>query len=561
MSGRSGKGWLWLAGFVAVACSVGEPHRPEASVSTKASALPTNCSLSGFTVTCTFTTGFTAFDVPKGVSSLHVVAIGGMGGSVVGAIGGLGAEVTGDVAVTGGTTIFAVVGGNGSPGAGGYNGGGGTGVGGAGGGGATDLRSDPSVASRMIVAAGGGGGGRGGFRSDEPTFDAHGGYGGGPGTAGGGGLNGGAYRDDDGVAEWLSRAGDGGGGAGAGSGGGGGAGGDLYCAFLNECDDPNPGCHGVAGALGAGGTGGVRDGNQCTEGGGGGGGGRYGGGGGGGGDDKYGRGGAGGGGGGSNLVPAGGSAKIDATGVPGLKLSYSTPLVVSPSALVFGDQPLGSTSADETATVTVTGTAAVAFDSVTLGGANAGDFAISSDTCSVKSIAAGGTCAVKVTFSPTALGARSATLTFRDDATDSPQVVTLTGNGTTLGDVGVAITGPRSARRGSQNTYLIEVGNAGPSTALAVTMTTRVPAGTRFAGVSTTRGTCTGPSIGATTGTITCALGDLEAGATAVDAVSLRFALNPAGGTIALTAQASSASTPDPAPGNNVASILTTVRK
>ncbi|MGZ5966735.1 MAG: choice-of-anchor D domain-containing protein, partial [Polyangiales bacterium] len=279
-----------------------------------------------------------------------------------------------------------------------------------------------------------------------------------------------------------------------------------------------------------------------------------------GGDDYYGIGGAGGGG-GSNLVPTGGSAGIDATGIPVITLSYGVPVVVSPTSVTFGDQAIGSTSTAKTATLSVTGTAAVAIDSVTLGGANAGDFAIAGDTCSAKSVAAGETCTVQITFQPTATGVRSASLAFHDDATDSPQVVTLSGNGTTSADVGVTITGPAATKNNSQNSYVVKVTNAGPSQALGVTMTAQVPPGTRFAGVSTTQGTCTNPSIGATTGTITCALGDLAKDAAALDTVTLRFSMNGKGGSIALTARATSASTPDPSLGNNVASINTAVGK
>lgn len=101
--------------------------------------------------------------VPAGVSSVHVVAVGGRGGTVT---GGFGAVVSGDLPVTPGEILFVEVGGNGLNGgvssAGGFNGGGDGGPhGGGSGGGASDLRTGSasqggSLSSRLIVAAGGG---------------------------------------------------------------------------------------------------------------------------------------------------------------------------------------------------------------------------------------------------------------------------------------------------------------------------------------------------------------------------------------------------------------------
>jgi Glycine rich protein/Ricin-type beta-trefoil lectin domain-like len=141
------------------------------------------------TQTVSFTTvGEHAFAVPLGVTSIHVVAIGGAGGGGY-VPGGLGAEVGADVRVSPGSTIYAEVGGNGAPadltqnepGAGGANGGetGGAwetggfaqqlGVlpdSGAGGGGASDLQTCPVASCQpvdtgsgaLLLVAGGGGG-------------------------------------------------------------------------------------------------------------------------------------------------------------------------------------------------------------------------------------------------------------------------------------------------------------------------------------------------------------------------------------------------------------------
>jgi uncharacterized repeat protein (TIGR01451 family) len=330
------------------------------------------------------------------------------------------------------------------------------------------------------------------------------------------------------------------------------------------------GCPGDAGSLNVGGAGGHTGGSVCQHGGGGGGGGLYGGGGGGGGAGVAGgdHGGSGGGGGGSNMVPSGGSLSLDGTGVPKVVISYTAPDTVNPSSLDFGSQPIGSVSSAKTVTLSDNGTASINVTSVGISGANPGDFAISSDACSGQTVApSGGSCTVQLTFAPIATGARAATLSFNDDADDSPQTVALSGTGTTLADVKLAISGPTSAPTGSQNTYVMNVSNAGPSKALNVVMTMQVPNGTKFVGVSTTQGSCTHPASGATSGTISCSLGDLASGAAALDSVPLKITLNSKGGSVAITAQASSmanggtAATPDPNLANNVASLSTTISK
>src|SRR5437588_4439082 len=112
------------------------------------------------------------FKVPPGVRHIHVVAVGGHGGSAGNAAGGKPAKATADVRVHPGEVLYVEVGGN-AQNAGpdtnpGFNGGGpASTVQGGNGGGASDVRtvsrptfdSAQSLASRLLVAAGGGGAG------------------------------------------------------------------------------------------------------------------------------------------------------------------------------------------------------------------------------------------------------------------------------------------------------------------------------------------------------------------------------------------------------------------
>ena len=274
-----------------------------------------SCTTIGDTTTCTFVPSGSedTFEVPDGVSTIHVVATGAPGAvGFFGGSAGRGARVSGDLTVTPGQTLYVNVGGTPTNVAGncfenvacngGFNGGGSSiyafGGRGGGGGGASDVRTvatpssgdqSESLNSRLIVAGGGGGSGQGrGCGIDDPPLPG--------GTGGDAGEDGG-----DGT----------------------------------PCPSENGGTGGDAGSQSAGGSGGSPEGQSGSLGLGGNGGGSFGGGGfgGGGGGGYYGGGGggglngasaAGGGGGGSNLVPTGGTATI-ATSGPSITISYTEP--------------------------------------------------------------------------------------------------------------------------------------------------------------------------------------------------------------------------------------------
>lgn len=101
----------------------------------------------------------------------------------------------------------------------------------------------------------------------------------------------------------------------------------------------------------------------------------------------------------------------------------------APSPLAFGNQTEGTTSGAMTLTVTNTGTTGLSISSVMLGGTDMTDFPVATDACIGATVAAGKTCTVSVSFSPSTTAGESATLTFTDNAADSPQAVMLTGKG------------------------------------------------------------------------------------------------------------------------------------
>jgi hypothetical protein len=103
---------------------------------------------------------------------------------------------------------------------------------------------------------------------------------------------------------------------------------------------------------------------------------------------------------------------------------------LSTSSLIFTNQMVGSTSPAQGITLTNTGNSNLTISGLAISGPNASEFA-ETDNC-VGSVAAGAICTINVTFSPTATGMRTGTLSIIDNATSppSPQAVALTGTAT-----------------------------------------------------------------------------------------------------------------------------------
>jgi Abnormal spindle-like microcephaly-assoc'd, ASPM-SPD-2-Hydin/PQQ-like domain len=105
---------------------------------------------------------------------------------------------------------------------------------------------------------------------------------------------------------------------------------------------------------------------------------------------------------------------------------------VSPASLSFPGASIGSTSAPQTVTLSNGPGAPLTISSIAVTGANASDFVLSGTTCGA-SMAVSATCTATIVFHPSATGARAATLSFVDSATNSPQVVALSGSGASTG--------------------------------------------------------------------------------------------------------------------------------
>ena len=128
-------------------------------------------------------------------------------------------------------------------------------------------------------------------------------------------------------------------------------------------------------------------------------------------------------------VPAG-AAGAHGSGGGGGTAPAAPAVAFTPTSLTFAAQAIGTTSAAQSITIANTGNASLFINSAATRGANPLDFTEVSDGCSGLSLAAGTSCSVSITFSPTASGARSATFILTDNAAGSPQTVPITGTGT-----------------------------------------------------------------------------------------------------------------------------------
>jgi hypothetical protein len=96
---------------------------------------------------------------------------------------------------------------------------------------------------------------------------------------------------------------------------------------------------------------------------------------------------------------------------------------LAPASLDFGNQNVGTTSAVQTVTLTNNGNQPLSVTSIVASAQYA-----ETNTCG-SSVAAGANCTISVTFTPTAVGAQTGSITLTDGATGSLQTISLSGTG------------------------------------------------------------------------------------------------------------------------------------
>lgn len=99
----------------------------------------------------------------------------------------------------------------------------------------------------------------------------------------------------------------------------------------------------------------------------------------------------------------------------------SVAVTVSPSTLSFANQAVGTTGESQPVTITNNQTTSLTFTSIVASGGF-----VQSNNCPA-SLAAATSCTVEVSFAPVGLGLQTGTVTITDNATGSPQKVSLSG--------------------------------------------------------------------------------------------------------------------------------------
>jgi len=133
---------------------------------------------------------------------------------------------------------------------------------------------------------------------------------------------------------------------------------------------------------------------------------------------------------GTDVIAAeyGGDANFDSSTSKSVKQVVETQAaygVVSPTNANFGQEVVGQTSSPQSVSLKNTGEPELTFSDISI----TGDFSISANYCA-NGVKPQTHCNVYVTFTPQAIGTETGTLTFVDNASNSPQTVSLTGTGT-----------------------------------------------------------------------------------------------------------------------------------
>ncbi len=119
----------------------------------------------------------------------------------------------------------------------------------------------------------------------------------------------------------------------------------------------------------------------------------------------------------------------------------------------FGSQRIDAgASALKAIVLTNSGTSALTVSSVTLTGTHAADFVTESQNCTTGAVAVGASCTAMVRFDPSAVGARSASLTFMHDAPGGTSSVALFGTGESAPVLDVTAPVTRIIKRPTANT-------------------------------------------------------------------------------------------------------------
>ncbi|MGA2649199.1 MAG: choice-of-anchor D domain-containing protein [Terracidiphilus sp.] len=149
-----------------------------------------------------------------------------------------------------------------------------------------------------------------------------------------------------------------------------------------------------------------------------------------------------------------------------------TSATVAPGSLTFGSEVFGTASIAQTLTLTNTGTLGLTTSAITV----SGDFS-ETDNCQPVTVAAGTSCTINVTFTPTATGSRTGQMTIDLNVYGGQLLVDLSGTGTAAGLVSLTpatVSFGAVAVGATSSPLQVEAGNSG-SLPLSITSLTVTP--------------------------------------------------------------------------------------
>ena len=123
---------------------------------------------------------------------------------------------------------------------------------------------------------------------------------------------------------------------------------------------------------------------------------------------------------------------VQSVSLTGIGTSPAPAINIAPTSLIFAAQAIGTTSAPQALMIRNQGSAILNVSSISITGSDAGSFGIvpagTSPCPSSGTLASGASCTVTTDFAPLSSGAKNASLSVSDNASGSPQTVSLTGS-------------------------------------------------------------------------------------------------------------------------------------
>jgi hypothetical protein len=244
------------------------------------------------------------------------------------------------------------------------------------------------------------------------------------------------------------------------------------------------------------------------------------------------------------------------TSLSGTGVALNPVIGLSPTTLSFS-QLVNAPSAAQTVTVSNTGNAPLSLVALSMGGAQAAEFQIAAgSTCAAAaSVAANASCSVKLVFTPTATGARTANLGITHNAAGSPSVVALNGTGTATAQAAISLNASSltfaSQTLGSTSaSQTVTLSNSGSAPLTLNALTLAGTAATDF----TRGGTCTATTTLLPAATCTLAF-TFAPGALGVRSATLSIASDASNGSAVLSLSGTGAAVAVPGVGLAPASL------